>query len=213
MGRIKEKRAISEYRRKFIKQPKNTILIAVEGSNKTEKLYFNNFNHRDNNYILKIAKGNTTDPLNMVKSLICEIEKLGIDINLGDKVYCVFDTDTNKRKNSQILEAKVLAASKGIEIITSSPCFEEWILCHFEKSTAFLNNKDAFNNVCSYIQNYSKNMDIYPLIKNLTGKAIKNAKYKEKFQIDRGNKIDSVDANPSTTIYKIVEYLNSYKDQ
>lgn len=41
--RVEKKRNISAYRVRKLRKPKNNILIAVEGKNKTEKLYFNNF--------------------------------------------------------------------------------------------------------------------------------------------------------------------------
>lgn len=43
MGRKLNNRKISSDKVKKNRKPKNKIIIAVEGKNKTEKLYFNNF--------------------------------------------------------------------------------------------------------------------------------------------------------------------------
>ena len=52
-----------------------------------------------------------------------------------------------------------------------------------------------------------KNVNIYPdIIKNLD-KAIERAKKLEKYQLDNNRRIGTVEANPNTEFYKIVEYL------
>ena len=68
-------RKISKDRVGKIRQPKNTVIIAVEGTNKTEKIYFNNFDTGNQSYSIVIARGNDTDPLNLIYSLANEIKK------------------------------------------------------------------------------------------------------------------------------------------
>ncbi len=52
-----------------------------------------------------------------------------------------------------------------------------------------------------------KNVNIYPdIIENLDT-AIKRAKKLEKYQLDNNRRIGTVEANPNTELYKIVEYL------
>ena len=76
---------ISGYRVRQPRNQKRTILIALEGKNKTERLYFNHFNNRNNDYIIIFAKGNTTDPVNMIYGLIKEIDIMAqINKGLGD---------------------------------------------------------------------------------------------------------------------------------
>ena len=198
---------ISGYRVRQPRNQKRTILIALEGKNKTERLYFNHFNNRNNDYIIIFAKGNTTDPVNMIYGLIKEIDIMGLDVGEGDKVYCVFDADANESKNIQIKKALDLANRYGIEIITSNPCFEEWILCHFDNSTATLSNKEALKKVKTYFSKYDKNYDIYPNIADKTELAIKNAKSKENYHLKQGKNIYLAEANPSSLIYKIIESL------
>ena len=51
MGRrLEQSRKISNDRVRKIRKPKSKILIAVEGKNKTEKLYFNHFDDGNKNY-------------------------------------------------------------------------------------------------------------------------------------------------------------------
>ena len=75
MGRrIEHTRKISSDRVRKRRYPKKTILIAVEGNNKTEKTYFSNFENGKKSYNITYARGNNTDPLNLVRMLIKEVK-------------------------------------------------------------------------------------------------------------------------------------------
>jgi len=208
MGRrIEKRRTISNYRVRKEKTPKNKILIAVEGTNKTEKTYFNNFEDKEKNYNISYARGNNTDPLKLVKSLEKEIYKRGLDLSNGDMVFCVFDTDVDLNKNKIIKEATKLAKDKKIQIITSAPCVELWFLLHYEYTTANLSNNDVIRRLKHYYPKYEKNINIYREIINNLEKAIERAKKLEKYHIDNGKQIGTVEANPCSEMYKRVECL------
>ena len=68
-----------------------------------------------------------------------------------------------------------------------------------------MSNKDLMNRLKSYYINYDKNVDIYPHINSKINEAIKKAKRLEKYQLDNGRVIGTVEANPNTEVYKIVE--------
>lgn len=183
------------------------IIIAVEGlKNKTEKAYFRNFNNKNGN-IISFANGGETDPVKMVRSLAKEIERRGIDLNAGDKAYCVFDTDTDQSKNRQILEARRIANDLGIEIITSNPCIEYWFLLHFVNSNALMDSDDVITKLKRYIPNYEKSMDVYSSLEATQNTAINRAIQVENKHISDGKIIGLVEANPSTEIYKIINEL------
>ena len=202
-----DKRVISNDRVRKERKQKNKIIIAVEGKNKTEKLYFNNFDNGKKSYSISFAKGNYTDPLNLVKMLIEEMKKIGVDLSDGDRAYCIFDTDIEPIKNTVIKEAKKLASLSGIEIITSTPSIELWFLLHYEYTTASMDNKSLINRLKKFYPNYAKNINIFPDINKNINKAIDSAKKLEKHQLENGKIIGTVEANPSTEIYKIVEEL------
>lgn len=208
MGRrIENKRVISNDRVRKERKQKNKIIIAVECKNKTEKLYFNNFDNGKKSYSISFAKGNYTDPLNLVKMLIEEMKKIGVDLSDGDRAYCIFDTDIEPIKNTVIKEAKKLASLSGIEIITSTPSIELWFLLHYEYTTASMDNKSLINRLKKFYPNYAKNINIFSDINKNINKAIDSAKKLEKHQLENGKIIGTVEANPSTEIYKIVEEL------
>ena len=202
-------RKISKDRVGKIRQPKNTVIIAVEGTNKTEKIYFNNFDTGNQSYSIVIARGNDTDPLNLIYSLANEIKKRGLDLDNGDKAYCVFDVDLDPQKNRIIEEAKKQAIPLGIEIITSTPSIELWFLLHYEYTTASLTNSEIMKKLKKYLPKYEKSYNIFLDICSKTSLAVERAKKLEQFQKSNKAIIGMVEANPSTEIYKIIEYFQN----
>ena len=132
----------------------------------------------------------------------------------NDVAYCIFDTDVNPNKNKIIEEAIELAKKNDIKIITSSPCIELWFLLHYEYTTANMDNEEVIKRLKKYYPKYEKNVNIYPDIIEKIDIAINRAKKLEKYQIDNNKRIGTVEANPNTEVYKIVEYLikNSFNE-
>lgn len=197
-----------EQRRRNTEQRKRNpfVIIGCEGKNKTEKLYFKNFNSRQ--CMIKFSKGNSTDPKGIVEDVIRFIKNNQIELEENDKVYAIFDTDVGQNKQQQIEEAKRIAKENGVEIITSTPTFELWFLLHFGYTTkAFVSNNDLQNDLKKHIEDYSKSDNTYLSIKDLTEQAIMNAKKLEKYQIDKGQALDNENCNPYTATYKVVEEL------
>ena len=205
------RRIISSDRVGIKRVPKNKIVIAVEGRcNKTEKQYFYHFDDGKKPYTISIANGNETDPVKLVKRLDAEIRKKELNLNGGDQAFCVFDVDTDANKNRLIEEAKNYAKSRGIQVITSTPSIELWFLLHFIETTAYYSNHALIKKLNQYIK-YEKNNDIFPAIIEYVNVAIERAKKLEQYQIQNNKKVGSVDANPNTEMYKIVEYFLQYK--
>ena len=189
------------------RKSKRIILVAYEGDNKTEKNYFDNFQGRNKNYRIKSVPGNETDPVNLVKQTINRVKDLGLNLEEDDIAYCVFDADIKPEKNIQITNAIKLAKTNNIIPIVSTPCIELWFLLHYEYSTAFVDNNAVINKLKKYYPKYKKNCNIYVEIGNNVDKAIMNAKKLEKFQIDNNKKLQSVESNPYTEVYKIIEEM------
>ncbi len=189
------------------RKSKRVILIAYEGDNKTEKNYFNNFSGRDKNFIIKVVPGNETDPVSLVRQTIHKVNDLDLDLLEDDIAYCVFDADIKLDKNKQILEAINLAKENNIIPIVSTPCVELWFLLHYEYSTAIVNNNEVIERLKKYYPKYEKNCNIYPSINDKLNKAISNAKKLEKYQLENERQLQTVETNPYTEMYKIVEEL------
>jgi hypothetical protein len=198
---------IKQERRDRVRQKRRpTILIQCEGNNKTEKLYFANF--RSKNYHIEFGKGNCTDPVNMIKSLNINIKNFELNRKNKDIAYCVFDTDVDPQKQIQIDEA-ILRKKGIIELIKSNPCFEIWYLFHFRDTTRIFNSNDeVIRELKNYILNYEKNKDFFNLLRDKSNNAIEYAKAVEQRHKNNGKSIDSMECNPSTEVYKIIEKFN-----
>ena len=181
------------------------VVIACEGNNKTEEVYFKNFNSRK--CIIRFSTGNSTDPVGIVNDLLKFIDNdIGRETN--DKYYVVLDTDVNQDKQNKIDEAKRIASENGVEFITSTPTFEFWYILHFGFTTKTYNSSEEVQaDVKSKISGYIKSMNTYPIIKEHTKLAIKNAKNVEKHHLELGQALDNEKCNPYTGAYKVVEEL------
>lgn len=187
---------------------KRVILVSYEGKNKTEDIYLGNYNGRSNNYVIRKVPGNDTDPINLVEHTLVKVKEESLDLTGDDRAFCMFDTDVKPTKNLQISEAIRLAIKNNIIPIVSAPCVEVWFLLHYRYSTAqYSSSEEVIDELKKYCAGYNKSYDIYPLIFGNTSKAISNAKKLEKFQLENGRKLQSVEANPYTEIYKIMEEI------
>lgn len=194
----------------YSRKSKRVILVSYEGKNKTEKIYFNNFCNRENDFIIQIVPGNETDPVNLVKQTIQKKNELGLDLDADDRAFCIFDTDTKMQKEKQIIEAINIASKYNIKIVTSCPCFEVWLLLHYEYTTGYLDNDSVISKLRKHNDKYEKNYNIYPEIKTYVNTAIANAKKLEKYQLENEREKNSVEANPHTNVYEIIEDINKY---
>lgn len=189
------------------RKSKRVILVAYEGKNKTERNYFDSFKGIDKNYTIKVVPGNETDPVNLVKQTIERAKELRLVLEDDDRAFCIFDTDVNPSKNIQIKEAIELAQNNNVVIITSSPCIETWFLLHYEYTTANMSSEDVIKKLIGHYPKYTKNCNMHPIIADKTKEAYANAKKLEKYQKDNNKDIQSVEANPHSDVYQIIDEL------
>lgn len=69
-----------------------------------------------------------------------------------DHVWCVVDVDDHTTLN----EALLLARRNGVNLIVSNPCFEIWLLWHYQDFTSQTNRFDLPKKLNSRIPGYSK---------------------------------------------------------
>ncbi len=203
------RRIVQIDRKRNNRKTKECILVNYEGKeNKTEEKYFNNYQDKNNSYYIKPIDSHVTDPLQMVEALVEYMKHQDIDTEDDYRVYCIFDTDVSPAKQIRIDKAIELARSNNIIPIVSSPCFEIWFREHFKYTRkSYSSNEELIEDLKKYIPKYKKNVDIYNEISNKTKIAIKNCKQLEKEQIENGNRLNTVQCNPYTSVYQLVEYL------
>jgi len=191
------------------RQPKQLVVIGAEGRNRTEQLYFQNFNRIQRRYVVKFAPENATDPVRIVRSVQKWMERQD-DFELGpgkDYAYAVFDTDTDGKKEDEIRTAKALAEQTGIRLLWSNPCFEVWYILHFGYSTApFSSNGEVLRRLARFLPNYKKNDDVFDRLFEDTAEAVRRAKQLRHYHRENAH-IRVMDRNPGSEVDELVEML------
>lgn len=149
MAKGRRRSATDLQRRGPKRAPYDRVLIVCEGA-KTEPHYFEAV--RD---ALELATANviiTGNCGSAPQSVVTEAQKRFKDDPDYDQIYCVFDRDGHTRY-AQAMDTLSRwhprrpggANNKpvAVEAIISVPCFEYWLLLHFEYTTAHLANAEA----------------------------------------------------------------------
>jgi hypothetical protein len=123
---------------------KPQFFIFTEGK-ATEVEYFAHWaraTREDLTFIVDEVHG--VDPFQLVGHAVARKKALDRDLKRGragayESVWCVFDRDEHLR----VPEALALAQQHGIEVALSNPCFELWLLLHFQDQTRHLHRTTA----------------------------------------------------------------------
>jgi hypothetical protein len=175
------KRPGQQKRGKKKRQTKKIIWLGVEGKNKTERQYFNFFNRHQEKYVIHFAKGNYTDPTQIVNSLKKDLED-------GDLAFAVFDTDTDPDKEEIIKQAEKLAEKSGI------------------RTAFYISNDAVLKKLREYLPDYEKNQDVCSDLISNTKVAILRAERLRKYHKEQGHE-NVMEQNPSTGVDQIVKLL------
>ena len=205
-------------RKRIIRPFKTTIMIVGEGR-ETEKNYFDDLKREEIvsiKFAIKVKKGHGFSPKRVVEEAINykqQAERRGEEF---DEVWCVLDVEGVEKRES-LDQAVIMARQNGITLCLSNPCFEVWLLAHFDRIAKTFLNYDAvkrelnrhWGSVCT--EEYQKNDErIYERLTSLTKTAIANAKWvRETHFRDEEN---TADCNSSTEVYKIVGLLFGHPD-
>lgn len=132
-----------------------------------------------------------------------------------DRVYCVFDRDGHVNYQQALDQvAKSPLGKKGrLFAITSVPCFEFWVLLHFEYTAApftAVGGKSAcdrvIERVCTHFPGYRKAMNgIYEKLQLRADAAITHAARLAHHNHETGT------SNPATKVHELVTYLRGLK--
>ena len=192
---------------------KRIILIADEGRNKTESNYLKSFD--DVSFTLKFVHDNSTDPVNLMNSLINTAKEMNLSEEYEDRAFCLIDADVNPKKDRQIRKADTIAASSKVaSLIVSNPCFEIWFLCHHTCSShQYYSSDEVLTALKKIYPDYSKNDErMYSRTIDRIQDAIENSKQLEQAARSSGKTIHTYQFQPSTEVYKVVVELLKHKE-
>ena len=197
---FKKAREKKEIRKKLNKNILDNILILCEGA-KTEPNYFNSIKlkYRLSNVDIR-GLGSNTD----------KITETAIKHHKNySQVWCVFDRDSFDAYNFN-RAFQMVAKYKNIHIAYSNEAFELWYLLHFNYYNTGISRNQYYDLLSELLdKKYKKNStEMYELICDKENTAIKNAKR----LLSSYSNENPERNNPSTTVYKLIEELNRYKD-
>lgn len=128
-------------RRVGVRPERRTIVVYCEGE-ASEPDYLNGLKRlahiRENAAIMIEIDTRSGVPLTLVERAV---ERKWSDPEV-DEVWCVFDVEAPK-PHPNLTKAMLLAATHDVRIAVSNPCFELWLILHFEDQTAFLSTAAA----------------------------------------------------------------------
>lgn len=194
--------------REYSKRRKPVYALILEGRNKTEKLYFGNFNTRNAPYILKLISAEDTDPLRMAKKADEIWKKNGMQTEDDEKVYCLVDLDLSKTKYEQVEKAK--KKYPNVQFVLSNPCFEIWLLYYFTEYPAVVSSSQKVKDeLRRFVPNYTENTDViaeYRLQDHYAIAINRAEKRQSNQQIDL-----PFNRNPYTEVHELVGLLSIQK--
>ena len=198
--------------RKIKEKPHCKIYIFCEG--KTEEIYLRHFENKT--YNVEVIPVNTehTDAYGIVSFAKKYISKEHLDLELGDRGYCVFDSDPGSnpdiKKTFNILDG---CRKKGLYSIFSNPSFEIWFILHFREAP-YGKTSQQLKHITKELTNnpdYSETTDIFNLLLPLQNNALKRAKLLHNSQKEVHNTVYSHECNPYTDIFRFIDYMEELK--
>ena len=190
------------------------VLIVCEGE-KTEPNYFKDL--RDyyslNSANVEVSGESDSSPDSVFQFAVQRFKESVDDGNAFDRVYCVIDRDTHRSYDSVLQKISSMEPRGTFFAASSVPCFEYWLLLHFECRAAPyapLPGKSVGNQVehdlKKYMPEYKKSRQgVFTELLDRLEKAKAYAKHiLEQFE---GLGTD----NPSTKVHILVSDLQSLK--
>ncbi|VAX38888.1 hypothetical protein MNBD_PLANCTO02-2826 [hydrothermal vent metagenome] len=207
MGRHDRKRKPARSKQPVDSKP--LILIVCEGE-VTEPEYLSGFAKACRNARVTIevegGKGVPKTIVECAKEYKKEAEKRAKkekDDNLKyDAIWCVFDVDTHPN----IPAAINMAGDNDIELAISNPCFELWLLLHFQEQPGMQDCNKLASMIKKHLSSYSKKNKHVDYLDYSAGydDAVKRAK-----QLETNAGDEEWKRNPTTGVYLLTEKIKA----
>lgn len=198
--------------------PQRTILIVCEGT-KTEPKYLQGIINTRRLKTVRLEPARGTDPTTLVnhaRDLIrqrkADAEQSPVADGDYEEVWCVLDVD----EHQNLLQALHLAADHGVKVAISNPCFEYWLILHFERygTTNQTRHKIRSHLKQKWLASYKKGQDYCSKLIPLAKTAVDNsaAILKQQWSLKEPIEADAiVKFNPSTLVHVLVRELLNMK--
>lgn len=185
-------------------EPRRRVLIVCEGE-KTEPGYLRSLRITEK---IQLADIEVVEAAGVPRTIVERAVRMKRDADRlarrgdstlkYDEVWCVFDVDAHPG----LTEALQQSRDNGIQVALSNPCFELWILLHFQEQTAWLDRRSAQSSCRKHLPKFRKEIT-YAELKERYDDALQRAQRLEERQRRNGQP----DANPVTWVHLLTERL------
>lgn len=200
------------------REPYDRVLIVCEGS-KTEPNYLRELisHFQLSSANVEITGDGGSAPHSVVEYAI-ELFERDLDYNA---VFCVFDRDGHSTFDQALQQVrdKILVRRVGrrkagearFEAIVSIPCFEYWVLLHYQYTTApmqrFADVEPRLRALQAHAHYAKGDEGLFEATRHLLGTALNNA--------DRANQAasDNESSNPTTQMPTLIRYLQTLAEK
>ena len=133
---------------------KKLFILACEGT-KTEPQYFDIFSNQNIIKIEIINKGHSSTPLQALNEMRKHLETA--ELRPDDEAWLIIDKDDwDDRDILSCLHWAGVKPNRGAAI--SNPCFEFWLVLHFEEGNNINNRRDCIERLRQYLPLYDKRL-------------------------------------------------------
>jgi hypothetical protein len=197
-------------RKRGVRPPYDRVLIVCEGK-KTEPQYFEEIrkiNRVPPVHVRVLHSDFGTEP----RQIVDYAEAIFAEKKEYERVYVVFDRDEHRTYHDALNRANQLNGKlkndekKNVAFlpIPSVPCFEFWLLLHFDDVQAYFHRNEIFAQLKRHLHNYEKGLDgVYAATQDRLPTASQRAsKLRQRYSPHTGT-------DPYTGVDELVEKLKS----
>ena len=201
--------------KKTKEKPRAKIYIFAEGD--TEEIYLKHFEVKEYNAEVIAKDPKCTDAVGIVARARNFMKEEKLDLELGDRVYCVFDSDPLSNPNIQLAFDMIRGmAEEGMRCIFSNPSFEVWFILHLKERVPYgltaIQLKEHLRRALKPVfPNYSETTDIFDWLRDKQSLAYERAIRLHNSQQEVYKRVLSHECNPYTNMFRFIEYMESIK--
>lgn len=200
-------RSLNSFRRKAGRKPPRSVTLIVCEGEKTEPFYFKALRRHyglSNAEIVIADHARGSAPVSVVEYA----EQKAREEGGYDRIFCVFDRDEHgdferARQRIQTLSSRKRHPLPVVETI-SIPCFELWILLHFERSDAgFSRCADVTRKLREHVPSYGKaDSSLMTQLMEKLSAALENADWLE-------GRAEETGWEPYTSVHKLARHMQA----
>ena len=194
-------------RRRPFRIPLPRILIVCEGR-ETEPGYFTALRH-DEKIPIKLDINGGWVPKTVVERAVtlkreaeAEARRRHDDNLRYDQVWCVFDID----EHPGIAEAKQQARDNAISLAISNPCFELWLLLHFQDQRSYISRSAIHHECVKHMPGYGKKVP-FEILRPHYAEAVRRSRALNDWQRSRDC---AEETNPWTGVHELTELIKTF---